>query len=167
MYTGKRVFSLNFHNGVIDFIISEDKLVVKLGNNGENQVYQLYKDSATYLYTFEKTYRNLVAHPININHIILDNTYNGFEIFDLESRTTIHSFKGQFQSIDPISGSLLYYDENYNYWNNMYDNRVINLSYNEVFVFEDASQSTLGAFLQFNNYIIKGDRCVNLLHKDK
>ena len=165
LYTGKRIFSLDFNDHVRGFIISGDKLVVNLGNDGESQVYQLNKDSATYLYSFQKTYMNLIAHPININHIILDNTYNGFEIFDLESRTTIRSFKGQFQSIDPISGSLLYYDENYSYSNNMYDNHVIDLSYNEVFVFKDTSQSTLGPFLQFNNYIIKGDRCVNLLPK--
>ena len=164
--TGKRIFFLKLHNNARSFVISGDKLIVDLGNDKESQVYQLSKDSATYIYSFEKTYMKLVAHPINLNHIILDNTYNGFEIFDLESRTSILSFKGQFQSIDPISGSLLYYDENYSY-NNMYDNHVVDLNYNEIFKFEDTSQSTIGAFLQFNNYIIKADRCVNLLPNGK
>lgn len=87
----------------------------------------------------------------------------GFEIFDLESRESVFSSKGQFQSIDPVTGNLLYYDENYGVKNNMYDNHVLDVNYNKISVFEDASQSSYGAFLQFNNYVIKGARYTNLL----
>ena len=164
--TGESIYSLNFHNFVRGFTLSGDKLVVDLGNDEETLVYQLDENSATYLYTFKKAYMGLGAHPININHIILNNTYIGFEIFDLEARTSIYSNKGQIQSIDPISGSILYYGEKYSYTNNVYDNHVIDLNYNEILVFEDDSQSN-GAFLQFNNYVIKEDRYVNLLSNGK
>lgn len=168
LYTGKSVYSLKFQENVSDYTILGDKLLVKLGNDGQggNQVYQLNDNSATFLYSFEKTYRNCIAHPINHNHIILSNTYNGFEIFDLESRTSLASFKGQFQSIDPIKGTLLYYDENYGVSGN-YNNHILDSKYNKISTFEDASQSTNGAFLQFNNYIIKSGRYTNLLPKEK
>ena len=161
LYTGKSIYSLDFEEYISGINIIGDKLLVKLGNDGENHVYQLNEKSTTFLYSFNKQYRNCAVHPINRNHIILDNTYNGFEIFDLESRKSLFSFKGQFQSIDPITGTLLYYDENYN--TNNYDNLIIDLNYNRISVFQDASRSTYGAFLQFNNYIIKSDRYTNLL----
>jgi hypothetical protein len=169
LYTGKSVYSIHFHENVGDYTILGDKLLVRLGNDGQggNEVYQLNEKSATLLYTFEKTCRNCIVHPINRNHIILDNTYNGFEIFDLDSQMSLLSFKGQFQSIDPITGNLLYYDENYGSGAfNTYDNHVIDLNYNKIFTFEDASQSTYGAFLQFNNYVIKSDRYTYLLPKE-
>ena len=163
LYTGELIYSLDFHTYVFDYVISGDKLLVKLGNYNENQVYRLNEKSATLLYSFEKPYTYPVAHPVNDGHVILDATYNGFEILDLKSGESLFSCKGQFQSIDPITGNLLYYDENYGVRNNMYDNHVLDLNYNKISVFEDASQSTYGAFLQFNNHLIKSDRYVNLL----
>ena len=106
-----------------------------------------------------------MAHPVNHDHIILDATYNGFEIYDMESRTILFTSKGELQSIDPITGNLLYYDENYGV-KGSYPNHVLDLEYNKIFTFEDDSQSTYGSFLQFNNYIIKGNRYTGLLPHD-
>lgn len=165
LHTGDLVYSLEFPEHVNNYTLSGDKLFVKLGNDGTHQVYQLNEKSATLLYSFVKDYMHPIAHPVNHNHIILDAAYNGFEIFDLESRTSVFTSKGQFQSIDPITGSLLYYDENYGV-KDSYPNHVIDLEYNKIFTFEDASKTSYGAFLQFNNYIIKSDRYIGLLPQD-
>lgn len=162
LHTGELVYTIDFHTSVYGYAITGDKLLVRLGNDNENHVYQLNENSAMFLYSFEKAYFNPIAHPLNPNHIILDNSYNGFEIYDVATQTSVFTCKGQFQSIDPIKGYLLYFDENYGVNNVLYDNHVIDLNYNEIFVFEDASRSSYGAFLPFNNHLIKGHNYTNL-----
>ncbi|WP_108821288.1 hypothetical protein [Dysgonomonas sp. Marseille-P4361] len=164
LYTGKMMYTIDLKKPLNNYTILGDKLLVALGfeEGCENQVFQLNATSATFLYSFDKAYRYCYRHPINPNHLVLDKV-EGFEIYDMESQTTISSFEGYFQCIDAINGYLLYYDKDYSYSEQMFENHVIDPKYNKVLTFEDTSQSTYGSFLQFNNYIVKSDRYTQLL----
>lgn len=61
-----------------------------------------------------------------------------------------------------VQADLLFLDENYEV-KSMYDSILLDLNYNKIALFKDASRSTNGPFLQFNNYLIKSNRYISLL----
>lgn len=165
LHTGKLVYTIKLSDPVHSSSVSADGKYLFIKGSSKNYVYLLNDDSASVVYSFTKYSRGCRFHPVNKYHVIFDNTYDGFEIFDIETRQIVYSNKGEFQSIDPITGNLLFYDENYSYQTNNYENRFIDTSYNEIYVFSDDSKSLYGEYKLFNNYMIKHTYYINLSSK--
>ena len=164
LHTGKLIYTIELSDYVYSSSVSADGKYLLVRGNSMNYVYLLNDDSASLVYSFEKSSNSHHFHPVNTNHVVFDH-YKGFEIFDIETQQVVYSNKGRFQCIDPITGNLLFYDENYGYSNRNYQNRIIDSSYNEIFVFDNTTQSLYGNFNLFNNYLIKNTNYIDISSK--
>ncbi|MDR2955743.1 MAG: hypothetical protein LBV43_11745 [Prevotella sp.] len=162
LHMGLLVYSINFPDGVSYFDISKDGKYLFVRSGEANCVYLLNNDSASLVYSSDRPCVVPRFHPINKYHIVLDNLGLGFEVFDIETQQTVFSSKGEFQSIDPVTGNLLYYDENYD---ENYQNRFVDASYNEIYVLINTTSYLIGDFKLFNNNLIKGTYYIDITSK--
>jgi len=163
---GRQIYTINLPAAIRNFSISEDgkyMLVFVWTNDEENcHIYSLDTNTASLKYSLKSDYGLCKFHPINKYHIIVYNYFTGFEIMDIETRQVLFKNKGGYQSVDPITGNLLYWDENYHYYTQNYQNHFIDKSYYRIYTLIDDTQSLYGAYEQFNNYLIKNTYYVNL-----
>ena len=159
LHTGNKIYTINLSGSIRDFTLSEDgKYVFVLTDYGaKGYIYSLDTGSASLMYSLEHNYEywHCQFHPINKHHVIVNTPFDGFEIIDIETQQILFKNKGGFQSIDPITGNLLFWDENYSYQTRNYDNHFIDNSYMLIHTMIDNTQSTYGAYKQFNNFLIK------------
>ncbi len=167
--TGELIYSIqnDSYDSVTDVCATEDGeyLYIQYYNSNTGKIYQLADNSATLLYTIDKTSWDCFFHPVNENHLILDRGRNGFEIYDIESRQTVFSNKGELQSIDPITGNMIYYDENYSYEEGKAKNIFVDKDYQQIYVLDNNTRGTCGPLQLFNNYIFKSTSYVDISSK--
>lgn len=162
LHTGQLVYTIDMlPDPIYGFDVSKDGKYLAVKTHDNNYIYELHDTSATLLYSFERNFWKYTFHPLNKHHLVLDNGSHGFEVLDVETQQTVFSTKGEFQNIDPVTGYLLYFDENYNFTDNC-DNRFVDTSYNEIYVLNNNTKSMYGPFVLFNNFLIKNTSYIDI-----
>ena len=166
LLTGNQIYTINLPDAIRDFSVSEDGkyLFVLTSNGAKSCIYSLDTNSASLKYSLENNYGywHCQFHPVNKYHVIVNNPSDGFEIMDIETQQILFKNRGGYQSIDPITGNLLFWDEGYSYQTRNYNNHFINNSYMLIYTLVDDTRSTYGAYKQFNHFLIKDSYYIDI-----
>lgn len=165
--TGNLKYSFDSKEYIVGLAASEDGKYLYVQQEEKGKVYQLGDYSATFLYETAQKPNLCYFHPFNKHHIIL-NKYRmdgRIDVFDVESGKVIFSFEGELQSIDPVTGNMLFYDKDYGKDYENYANHIIDRSYKPVYTFENSTSSLYGPFQLFNNKLIKSTYWVDINYK--
>jgi len=160
--TGQLIYSINFPDGVWGLAASADGKYLFVQTSEERNVYELTDTGATLLYSIDMIYDRYLFHPVNKSHLILQSRFEGFIIYDVETRRTVFSSEGEFQNVDYVTGTFLYYDKDYS---SNYLNRFVDKSYNEVYVLKNNTRGLYGSFELFNNYLFKSTAYIDISSK--
>ena len=165
LHSGKKLYTIDdlASLSIRNMAASVHGNYLSVQSSESSYMYSLSETSASLLYTFPKTANQACFHPVNKDHLILINI-NSFEIMDVKTREIVFSCEGEFQDVDPISGNLLYYSENYSYQNENFDNIIIDSSYRKIYTLVNNTQSN-GPFTLFNNHLIKSISYIDISPK--
>lgn len=163
LHTGNLVYSIDcLPNGVWDIAASVDGKYLYVQTSEGQNIYSLSDNAAILLYALDKRYDKSFFHPVNKNHLVLQSRFEGFDVYDVEARKVVFHGENEVQSVDPVTGVLLYYDKDYD---TNYENRFVDKSYNEIYVLENNTYGLYGAFKLFNNHLIKSTYFVDISSK--
>lgn len=164
--TGNQLYTLDYLPQLVyNLAASSDGKYLYVETDEQAIVYQLNNNSATILFKLERSNTNSYFHPVNKHHLIRSRYSDGFEVLDIDTRKIVYSNRGEYQNVDPITGNIIFYDKDYSFAPNKSINIIIDKSYNEIYRFDNDTKSLYGAFVLFNNYLIKSVSYVDLSSK--